>query len=60
MTAVDEFKAAQERLLQHYGVDAESQFIEVAAVEGRVHVLRSLSRCLFCAGRKMAASSKNP
>ena len=41
MTAIDEFKAAQRRLLQRYGVDAESEFIEVAAVEGRVHVLCS-------------------
>lgn len=41
MTAVDEFKAAQARLLQRYGVNAESQFIEVATVEGGVHVLRS-------------------
>lgn len=41
MTAVDEFKAAQYRLLQRYGVDATSQFIEIAAVEGRAHVLRA-------------------
>lgn len=41
MTAIDEFKTAQTRLLQRYGVDAESQFIEIATVEGRVHVLRS-------------------
>lgn len=40
MSAVDEFKAAQERLLQRFGVGAESQFIEIAAVEGRVHMLR--------------------
>jgi hypothetical protein len=33
-TAVDEFKAAQKRLLQRHGVGAESQFIElrIAAV----------------------------
>jgi pimeloyl-ACP methyl ester carboxylesterase len=41
MTAVDEFKAAQERLLRRHGVDAESQFVEVAAVEGPAHVLCS-------------------
>lgn len=41
MIAVDEFKAAQERLLHRYGVDATSVFIDAAAVEGPVHVLRS-------------------
>ena len=41
MTAVDDFTAAQTRLLQRYDVDARSQFLEVAAVEGLVHVLRS-------------------
>lgn len=41
MTTVDEFKAAQKRLLLRYGVDAESQFFEIPAVQGRVHVLRS-------------------
>lgn len=41
MTAVDEFEAAQSRLLKRYGIDAEPQFIEVPAVRGRVHVLRS-------------------
>jgi pimeloyl-ACP methyl ester carboxylesterase len=41
MIAVDEFKAAQSRLLERYRIDAEPQFIEVRAVRGRVHVLRS-------------------
>jgi pimeloyl-ACP methyl ester carboxylesterase len=41
MTAVEAFGAAQSRLLERYGVDAESQFLEVPAVRGRVHVLRS-------------------
>jgi pimeloyl-ACP methyl ester carboxylesterase len=40
-TAVDAFKAAQFQLLERYAVDATSQFIEIAAVDGPVHVLRS-------------------
>ena len=39
MTALDQFKAAQTRLLRRFEVDAESQFLEVPAVTGRVHVL---------------------
>lgn len=39
MTPVDDFKAAQERLLRRYGLDAESRFLEIAAVDDRVHVL---------------------
>ena len=41
MIAADEFKAAQRRLLERYRIDAEPQFIEVPAVRGHVHVLRS-------------------
>jgi pimeloyl-ACP methyl ester carboxylesterase len=41
MTAVDEFNAAQSSLLERYGIEAEPKFIEVPAVQGRVHVLRS-------------------
>ncbi len=40
MPVVEEFQAAQKKLLQHHGVDAESHFVKVAAVEGGVHVLR--------------------
>jgi pimeloyl-ACP methyl ester carboxylesterase len=41
MTATDEFLAAQNRLLRRCGLDAESRFIDVPSVRGRVHVLRS-------------------
>lgn len=34
-----EFIRAQERTLRHYGVDAESRFIDVDAVAGRAHIL---------------------
>ncbi|HQU73884.1 MAG TPA: alpha/beta hydrolase [Calditrichia bacterium] len=41
MTAVHEFEVQQGRLLQQFGVKAESIFLEnVPAVEGRVHVLK--------------------
>jgi len=40
MTAVEEFEAAQSRLLQRYAVDAKSHYVDIAAVKGRVHVLR--------------------
>lgn len=39
-TAVEEFKASQERLLQRFGVDAESHLCEVPSISGLVHVLR--------------------
>lgn len=39
MTALEEFKASQERLLERFGLDAESRFLEVPTVAGRVHVL---------------------
>lgn len=39
MTSVSRFKAIQRRLLQRYGVDAESQFLSVASVTGCAHVL---------------------
>lgn len=40
ISPVDEFKAAQKRLLERFKVDAESRFLaEVPAVEGSVHVL---------------------
>lgn len=38
--AVEEFKAAQERLLKRFGVDAGSHFLEAPSIDGRVHVLR--------------------
>jgi 2-hydroxy-6-oxonona-2,4-dienedioate hydrolase len=41
VTAVGEFMAAQKSLLLHCGVQAESQFIEIPAVNGRVHLLRT-------------------
>lgn len=39
MTAVDEFRAAQTRLLRRFDVNAESRFVDVPSVGGRVHVL---------------------
>lgn len=39
MTAVEEFTATQKRLLQRFGIDAESRFLDVPAVTGRAHVL---------------------
>lgn len=41
MSAVEAFKSAQARLLQRYGVDAESRYIKVPAVTGHAHVLRA-------------------
>ena len=41
MIETDEMKAAQERLLNRYGVRADSLFVEAESVEGPVHVLRS-------------------
>jgi len=40
MTAVDDFRAAQVRLLQRYAPDTTSHFFEIPAVSGRVHALR--------------------
>jgi pimeloyl-ACP methyl ester carboxylesterase len=40
MTAVETFKTEQGRLLRRHGVDASSHFVDVAAVDGPVHVLR--------------------
>jgi 2-hydroxy-6-oxonona-2,4-dienedioate hydrolase len=37
--AVDEFTTAQCRLLEHFGVRAESRFVNVSAIEGRAQVL---------------------
>lgn len=39
MTAVDDFRTAQRRLLEHHGVEAESHFFQVPVVEGEVHAL---------------------
>ena len=41
MTPIDEFKLAQQRLLERFGVRAESRFFEVPALSGPVHVLTS-------------------
>lgn len=41
MTAIDDFRRAQTRILHRYGVDAESLFPRVAVVNGRAHVLRA-------------------
>ena len=38
---VETFVAAQRRVLRRYGVDAESRFIPVPAIDGRAHVLTS-------------------
>jgi pimeloyl-ACP methyl ester carboxylesterase len=38
-TPVETFVAAQRRALHRYGVDAESRFISVPAIDGRAHVL---------------------
>ena len=37
--STESFTAAQDRFLARYGVKAESQFIDIAVVEGRAHVL---------------------
>lgn len=37
--AVEEFEAAQHRLLSRYGIAAESRFIDVPAIGGKAHVL---------------------
>lgn len=39
--AIEQFMAAQDRLLQRTGVAAESHFLDVPAVSGRAHVLVS-------------------
>ncbi len=39
MTAVEDFQAAQTQLLRRHDVDADSHFLEVPAVNRRVHVL---------------------
>jgi len=41
ITAIEKFKTAQKKLLQRYNVTAKSQFVEIPAVEGPVHVLRT-------------------
>jgi pimeloyl-ACP methyl ester carboxylesterase len=41
MTGLDDLRTAQERLLHSHGVDAESMFVDVLAVEGPVHVLKT-------------------
>jgi hypothetical protein len=41
MNATDEFRRLQRLLLQHVGVRAESRFLDLPAVSGRVHVLVS-------------------
>lgn len=37
----NEFRAAQDRVLERYGVDADSRFVDVAVLSGRAHVLVS-------------------
>lgn len=38
---IDEFRAAQDRTLERFDVEADSRFVDVAAVAGRAHVLVS-------------------
>jgi pimeloyl-ACP methyl ester carboxylesterase len=39
--SIEAFEQAQRRMLDRYGVSAESRFVEVALVQGRAHVLVS-------------------
>lgn len=37
--AVEDFKQAQQRMLDRFGIEADSRFVEVPALQGRAHVL---------------------
>jgi pimeloyl-ACP methyl ester carboxylesterase len=40
MTAIDEFKTAQTRMLERFDLDVEERFLEIPAVHGQTHLLR--------------------
>lgn len=39
--SAQEFRQAQQRVLEHFGVEAQSRFVQIPAIEGGVHVLEA-------------------